>query len=140
MAQVLTEAFGAGDATASALTGAPIAHGLDVVVHAVVLAQPVALAGMAGEHRPLGREGARDVDVEVRGHRAAVAVDARERVDEVEVRDARNRRGGFVPAGLVVRRRCRKARICYQDAGGFMVAMVVCRGSGQDDFRGQFTN
>src|SRR5262245_30032374 len=44
--QVLAEALGEGHAAGAAAAGAPVAHRLQVLVHAVVLEQPLALAGV----------------------------------------------------------------------------------------------
>src|SRR5438067_843197 len=54
MAEMLAEAFGEGDAVWAAAPAAPVAHGLEVLIHAMMLQQPVALTRMAGEHLGLG--------------------------------------------------------------------------------------
>src|SRR4051812_38224706 len=50
MAQVLAKSLGESNPELAAALGAPLFHRDDIVVHAVMLQQPVALAGVAGEH------------------------------------------------------------------------------------------
>ena len=50
MPKVLPKSLGEGDAALCAALGPEVAHRLQVLVHAVVLEQPFALAGMGGEH------------------------------------------------------------------------------------------
>src|SRR4051812_28863470 len=67
MAQVLPKSLGMGDAGFVAALRAPGMHGPGELVDAVVLEQPVALAGMAGEHRGFALQDVRDVDVKAGG-------------------------------------------------------------------------
>ena len=53
VSQVLAETLREGHAGGPALASAPVAHRLEILVHAVVLEQPFALAGVGGQHRGL---------------------------------------------------------------------------------------
>ena len=62
MPEVLAERLGLGHPDLSPPAGAPLRLAFEVLVDPVLPQQPVALAGVAGEHLPLDGEDARDVD------------------------------------------------------------------------------
>ena len=70
MAAVLHERLGVCHADLPAALGAEPFHGFDVLIHAVVRPQPIALRRMAGEHF--------DLAFHLRGH-----VDIRRRLDQL---------------------------------------------------------
>ena len=94
--------------------------------------QPVALAGVTGEHLPLDGEDARDIDDETGRDGTAVAVDPLDGVHEVEVGDPVERRGGLpLPRDEVGQGRG-EASVADQQAGHLVVAQVIDRRCGQD--------
>jgi hypothetical protein len=54
VAQMLPIAFGEWHTTRLASLRAPITHGVQVMIHAMMLSQPVALTGVTGEHLGFG--------------------------------------------------------------------------------------
>src|SRR5438874_12734413 len=88
MAQMLAEALGEGHARGAAAAGGPGAHCLEILVDAVMRAQPVALAGVAGQHVRLEIDDMADVDGKAWRHVAAKNVLALDRIAIVEMRDA----------------------------------------------------
>ena len=89
--------------------------------------QPLALTLVRGQHLALGLEGGLDVHYEIRRNSGAEAIYASERIHEVEMPDGMQRRGWIFCIGGVVGDRRRKGRITHQDAGGFVIAMIVNR-------------
>ena len=89
MPEVLSEGLGLRHPDLGAPVGAPLLLAVEIFVDAVLPQEPVALAGMAGEHLPLELEDARHVDVEARRLWPAVAVLALDGVDVIEVGDSR---------------------------------------------------
>ena len=129
---VLAEALRLLDPDLAPAVRPPLGLALQVLVHPVLSEQPLALARVAGKHPALDVEDARHVDVEVDRHRAAFAVAALERIDEVEVRDLRERRGRVPLAGGIVRARRAEAGVADQQARHLVVAEVIDRRRGQD--------
>jgi hypothetical protein len=64
-----------------------------VIGDAVLALDPGLLACVSQQHAPLGLEDRPDIDAEVIGHPAALAVAAADRVHEIEVRDRDHRLG-----------------------------------------------
>src|ERR1043166_3948694 len=87
--KVLPEALGIGDSRQPTTLGAPIRHRLNVLVHPVVLHQPVTLAGVALKHFHLDVDNVADIDDEVRRDVAAERVLSLNRVTVIEVRNVR---------------------------------------------------
>src|SRR5438477_3247728 len=116
MSAILAESLGLSDSDLGATARSPPRLHLQVLVNAVLAEQPVALAGVAGQHLPLGREDARDVDDEIHGYRSPVPVPPLQRVDEIKMRDLPERGCGFPLAGRVIRARRREARVADQEA------------------------
>ena len=133
MAEVLPERLGVGDADLGPSVGPPSGLGVEVLVDPVLLQEPVALAGVAGEHPPLEVGDPRDVDEEPGGLGPAVAVEPFDRVDVIEVRDLRQGRGRLPLAGLVVGQGGGEAGVADQPARRLVVAEVVDRRRGQDE-------
>src|SRR5215472_10011797 len=86
MAGVLAKPFGVFDANAFAALGRPRFHRSDVVVDAVLLQHPAALAFMGREHPPLRLHEARNVDREIGTDLVALAVASTNGVHEIDVR------------------------------------------------------
>src|SRR5262249_18268352 len=108
----------------------PGLHVCQVVVGAVVLAEPCGLAGMFRQHFAFAGEGGFNVDDEIGQHGAAAAIDAADGVHEVEVRDGVQGRGRVVPVGAVVGGGRGETSIADQHAGSLVVAEVIDRRSG----------
>src|SRR5262249_17889293 len=64
--EVLAEGLGVGDAGLRARVRRPLPHCLDVLVHAVLPTQPLALAGVRCQHLPLRLDHRRDVHMQAR--------------------------------------------------------------------------
>ena len=97
VAEVLTKAFRIQGAAFAAALSRPFGHAIQVLIHAVVLAEPVSLGFVPGQHLALGLHPARDVHVELRMDSVTHRIDAFHRIRIIE-------RGSRVPW------RCR--RIC----------------------------
>ena len=129
MAGVTAEPFAIIEAHQTAALTGPAFHGEDVIVNAVLATEPFALAGMTGEHAALGLEGGLHVGYEVGLQRLAEAIHTGDGIDEVEVRNGRQglrRSRGVIGGGRS------EGTIANQDAGGFMVAVIIDRRSGEN--------
>ena len=76
MSAVLPEPLGVGDPDLGPAAGPPFRLDFEIFVDAMLAHEPVALAGVAGEHLALGRKDPRNIDVKFGRHRPALAVDA----------------------------------------------------------------
>src|SRR3954451_23852180 len=105
MPLVLAEGFGLFYADLRASAGAPLGLAVQVFIDPVLAQQPFTLAGMAGEHLPLGLEHARDFDEKVGRDGLPLAVGTLESINKVKMRDCRERWCRLPLAGRVVRTR-----------------------------------
>src|SRR5262249_32305215 len=87
VAEMLAKALGKGDARFLAAPGAPVAHGVDVVIDAVVLQQPFSLAGVRRQHGDFRLEHAADIHAKRWSDIAAERILALDRIAIVQVRD-----------------------------------------------------
>ncbi len=134
---MLPKAFGIGNAVRAALLRAPALHGFHVLIHAMMLEQPVALAGVSGQHRRLRVHDAGDVDGKTRWDRPAEQVLAFNRIAVVKVRDMGQRRCLAAVAKEVWNRRAESGG-AGQRAGHLMIKHVIRRTVGQDKRRPHF--
>ena len=105
---VLPERLGVGDTDLGPAAGSPFCLDVEIFVDAMLSHEPVALAGVTGQHLSLGRKDRRNIDVKIDRHRPSVAVDTFERVDVIEVRNrsraqARAPIAGFDSSGTGLR-------------------------------------
>ena len=100
--------------------------------------EPVALAGVAGEHLALGRKHPRHIDVKIDRHRPSFAVDTFERIHEIEVRNLCQRGRRLPLPGCVVGAGGREARIAYQETGHLVIGDVVSRRGRENDLGFEF--
>ena len=125
VAEVLAEPFGGEDSDGLTSLGVPLGEGVEVFVDPVLLEEPVALAGVAGEHPPLEVGEVGHVDPEVWLDRSVVAVDSAHRVDVIQVGDLRLWRGGFPLPGLVIGQGRGEAGVADEEAGRLVVGVLV---------------
>ena len=108
----------------SALLGAPIAHGLHVVVHAVVFAEPIPLAGVTGQHLGFGFDDAANVHIEAGNDFPSERVLAFNSVVVIEVRNTVQGRRSTAIAQEIGRWRC-KSRRSGNVTGHLVVGHVI---------------
>ena len=89
MPAVLTKRFCLRNSDRSPGRGTPFFLHRQVFVDPVLAQEPVALAGMTGEHLSLGREYARDIDVKVAWNVFPITVAALDWMHEIQVRNLR---------------------------------------------------
>src|SRR5689334_8150143 len=138
MAAILTEALTVGSSGDLAALPRPALHGLEIIVGAVVAAQPLSLAGMFGKHRALALKCRGNIHYEFRMDDAAFAVSPLERVHVIEVWNGiQDRRRQFAPRTIV---RYRRSEACVPDqrAGSFVVAKIIHGRGCQDQLRPHF--
>ncbi len=129
----LCESFAECSSDAGSASAAPAAAAFEVLVDAVLLSQPFALAGMAGEHLQLELERGRDVEDEFRLDRAAEPVETFKCIDEIQVRDMVGRRGRLPLLRLVVWHAGVEAGVPDESRGDFVVGHVIDRRSSHHD-------
>ena len=133
VAGVLGERFAVGSLNQPAALGTPLATTVEILVDPVLFEQPVALAGVAGQHFQLEVEDRGGLDHKLRRNGPMEVIDSFERIDVIEVRDLRQRWGGVPGSGGVVGDGCAEAGVANQLTGGFVIAHVVDRGGGEDE-------
>ena len=100
--RVLAKDLSVGHADLGAAVRGPVGLAAEVFVNAVLAQEPVALGGVAGQHRALGVENRRDIDMEPGRHSRTVAISASEGIDKVEVRNLGQGGSGVpLPGGVV---------------------------------------
>ncbi len=65
VSEVLPQAFRVAEAAFLAVPGGPGSHAIEVLIHAMVRAQPLTLRGVAAQHLPLVGQLGADIDVEL---------------------------------------------------------------------------
>ena len=135
MSLVLAKSLRLVDPDLRAPMRAPLGLTFQVLIHSMLSEQPLALAGVTGEHLPLGLEDSRDIHVKVDRDGLSLAVRSFERIHEVKMRNSLERRGGIPLARGVVRARRPETGVAHQQAGHLVVAEIVDRRRGQDDVR-----
>lgn len=133
MAFVLREGFAVGGSNLRAARGAPAAAAFEVFVDAVLLQQPVPLAGVAGEHLQLEIERARNVENVVGLLRAAEPIGSFDGVHEIQVWDVVDWRGRLPLLSFVVWHAGVEERVADESRGDFVVGHVIDRRRGQHD-------
>src|SRR5262245_15309398 len=131
MALVLPEAFTELEASQLAAAGAPLSHRFYVVIHVVVLLQPVSLALMFPQHLGFAPDLLRDVDDKVRTDFTAFPIQPFIGVTEIQVRNVLHRDG--VAARGIIRYRRAEAGVANQHAGCLVIAVVIHGGCGDND-------
>ncbi len=113
----LREGFAESGADGGSASSAPAAAAFEVLVDAVLLAQPFALAGVAGEHLQLEIERGGDVEDELRLDGAAEPVETFESIHEIQMRDVIGRGRRLPLLRDVVRHAGVEAGVANQLAG-----------------------
>ena len=127
MPSVKTEALSEGDPCALAALARPALHGVEVVIDAVVLAKPRALAPVSGEHLLLLFENRFDIHHEIRLHLVPVAVHTPDWIHQIQVGNSRERRRRLGRVRDVVSYRRAETRIPHQEARRLVIGHVVSR-------------
>jgi len=125
MARISAEAFRELRSSGPAPVSGPALHRVQIIVDAVLLAQPVALAGVFGQHGSLHLKGRADIHKEVRRNRFSAAIDSGHGIHEIKMGDGSQRGSRFRRMRHIVRRRYRETGIPHQNAGRFVIAMVI---------------
>src|SRR6266404_4118156 len=103
VAFVLREGLAIGDADFFTAPGAPLPAAFEVFVDAMLFEEPVALAGVTGEHFEFAFKRRRHVDDEFRLNCIAEIVDSLDGVHVIQVRNFRQRRSWLPLARGVIR-------------------------------------
>ena len=130
---VLREGFAEGGSDLSTAGGAPAAAAFEILVDAVLLQEPVALAGVTGEHFQLQVERGGDIEDELRLDGAAEPIGRFDGIDEVQMRDVIGRGSGLPLASRIVRDAGVEAGVAEQLASHLVVRHVIDRRGGEDD-------
>ena len=127
---IAAKAFGADDAEMLAAPPRPALHGAHVIVDAVLLHHPIALAFMRGKHRALAFKLRRHIDGEIAQDLGVVAVAAFDGIGEIEMRNGGQ---GRRAAGPVVDDGRGETGVAHQQAGGLVIGMIVGRRRRDDE-------
>ena len=103
-----------------------------------MLREPDSLAGVFGEHGALASDDGGDVHDEIRGDELALAIASGDRIHEIEMRDAIERRGGGGDARVVVGSGGGEAGVADEGAGGLVIAEVIDGRCGEDEIGADF--
>src|SRR5229473_3648759 len=131
MPQMLSITFGECSTAGFTSLGAPISHGIQVMVHAMMFAQPITLAGVAGQHLGLCFDFRTDVDAKSGGDFTTEGILSLDGIGIIHMRNSLQSRA-MAPVGKEIRRRCRESRRPGDVAGHFMVGHVVRRTMSND--------
>ncbi len=140
MAPILTKGLRLRDGHFGSSSRSPPRLHFEVFVDPVLAEQPVSLTCVTGQHAAFRREYAADADVEIGGNRLAKAVGPFERIDEIEIRNFLEGRGGLpLPGGIVGTRR-RETGVADQKTGHLVIGDVVGRGRRENDLGSSAAN
>src|SRR5262245_12965079 len=123
VAEVLAVSFGEGDDALAAAVRAPFFHRCDVVVHPVMLDQPVSLADVGGEHLSLCVDHFANINAKAGCDLVAQRAFAFNRVAVIQMRDVRERR----KVALEVKRDWSGERGGPDEGAGLLVVQVIAR-------------
>src|SRR5580704_4698267 len=121
MALVAPESFGHLQAGALADVAGPALHRVKIVVDAMLLLEPLALAGVAGKHLGLLGENRLDVHVEIGWDRLPLPIYSADRIHEIQMRNRRQGSGSLHVTRGVVAGWSGETGVAYQGTGGFVI-------------------